>query len=123
MVPVPEQAGQSSEVLILTSGRILCLVACKRPNFEIGRIECLALSVFMKPSKASCTFFLCSGSFMSIKSMTIIPPISLSLNCLAISSAASKFVCKAFSSWLLLTLLNPLFTSTTWSASVCSMIK
>ena len=35
---------------------------------------------------------------MSIKSMTTRPPISLSLSCRAISSAASRFVLKAVSS-------------------------
>ena len=61
-------------------------------NLDIANTACLALSIFIKPSMASCNFRLFSGSFMSIKSTTIIPPISRSLNCLAISSAASKFV-------------------------------
>ena len=123
ILPVPLHAGQSSEVLMFTSGRIRCRVACNNPNFEIGNTECLARSVFMKSSNDSCTLRLFSGNFMSIKSITIMPPISLNLNCRAISSAASILVCKAFSSWLLETLLKPLFTSITCNASVCSIIK
>jgi hypothetical protein len=103
--PVPLQAGHASEVLIFTSGRIRWRVICNKPNFETGNTECFARSVFIKPSIASCTLRLLSGSFMSIKSTTIIPPISLNLNCRAISSAASRFVSSALSSWLLLTLL------------------
>jgi Na+-transporting NADH:ubiquinone oxidoreductase subunit B len=68
--------------------------------------------------------FLFFASRMSTKSMTIIPPISLNLNCLAISTAASIFVERAFCSCeFCLFTLCPLLTSITCMASVCSIIR
>ena len=58
---------------------------------------------------------------MSIKSITMSPPISLKRNCFATSSAASRFVLKAVFS-ILLPLVDRLeLTSTETSASVWSI--
>ena len=45
ILPVPLHAGQSSEVLMFTSGRIRCRVACNSPNFEIGKTDTLGLQL------------------------------------------------------------------------------
>src|ERR1700722_867662 len=78
--PVPLQVGQTSWVFIVTSGFMRCRVICMSPNFEMGNTACLALSVRMKPSIASISFRLLSGSFMSIKSTTKIPQPQLPRN-------------------------------------------
>ena len=60
---------------------------------------------------------------MSMKSMTMIPPMSRSRSCLAISSAASMLLWKTVSSRFDLPTFLPVLTSITVSASVCSMIS
>ena len=79
-------------------GLSLCLETSSNPNLEILAIWILALSEETALLKAFSTFF-CDSSFsISIKSITINPPTSLNLNCLAISLADSKFVLRAVSS-------------------------
>ena len=58
-----------------------------------------------------------------MKSTITIPPISLSLSCRAISSAAILLTSKEFSSWLSVLERMPLFTSITLRASVVSMTR
>ena len=96
--PVPLQDGQTSAVLISVSGRTRCLVSSITPNLLGGIMLYFALSPFINFLKESVNFLLFSLAYISIKSTTIIPPISRSLKILAISSAASMFVCSAFSS-------------------------
>ena len=94
----PLLLGLFSFVVIFISGLTLCLVICINPILLIGRILCFALSDSISDLKWSNNFFLFSTLIISIKSKTIIPPISLSLNCLAISDAAIKFTSNAVSS-------------------------
>ena len=60
---------------------------------------------------------------MSMKSMTMMPPMSRSRSCLAISSAASMLLWKTVSSRFDVPTFLPVLTSITVSASVCSMIS
>ena len=60
---------------------------------------------------------------MSMKSMTMIPPMSRNRSCLAISSADSMLLWKTVSSRLDEPTFLPVLTSMTVSASVCSMIS
>ena len=76
----------------------LCLDNSKRPNLEILPICTLALSSDKASLMASSTALLFSSFIISMKSMTTKPPISLSLNCLPISSQASMLVFTAVSS-------------------------
>ena len=58
---------------------------------------------------------------MSMKSMTMMPPMSRSRSWRGISRAASMFVRKMVSSWFFLPVKRPVFTSIATSASVWSM--
>ena len=60
---------------------------------------------------------------MSMKSMTMMPPMSRSRSCRATSSAASRLLRKTVSSRLDVPTFLPVFTSMTVSASVCSMMS
>ena len=106
--------GSSSLVSIFTSGLTLCLVIWTNPNLLGGNILCFALSSLISSFKKSYNTFLFSGFDKSIKSTTIIPPISRRRNCLAISAAAIILTSMAVSSWLEALLERfPLFTSMT----------
>ena len=116
--------GFSSLVLMLISGRTRWRVICIRPNLLGGNILCLARSSFISSRRASKSFCRFSPLLISMKSTTIIPPISLSRNWRAISVAAIKFTSKAVVSWFSALLeWFPLLTSITCSASVCSITK
>ena len=60
---------------------------------------------------------------MSMKSMTMMPPMSRSRSCRAISSAASRLLRNTVSSRFDVPTFLPVLTSITVSASVCSMIE
>ena len=60
---------------------------------------------------------------MSMKSMTMMPPMSRRRSWRAISSAASRLLWNTVSSRLDVPTFLPVFTSMTVSASVCSMIS
>ena len=60
---------------------------------------------------------------MSMKSMTMMPPMSRSRSWRAISSAASRLLRKTVSSRFDVPTFLPVLTSMTVSASVCSMIS
>ena len=95
---------------------------CIKQNFDKGKIVCLDLSSLIALFIVSKSLRLFIVFFKSMKSITIMPPMSLSLNCLAIVSAASKFTFNAASSWFETLLVLPLFTSIACKASVCWMI-
>ena len=80
------------------AGLILCRDISIKPNLDILSSCILAWSCFVEECIAFSTFSLLLGSSISIKSMTIKPPRSLSFTCLPISEAASKFVLSAVSS-------------------------
>ncbi len=105
------------------AGRTLCRVICMRPNLLRGRMLWRARSFDITSliwSKRVCR---CSALFMSMKSITIIPPMSRRRSCRAISSAAFRFTSRALDSWSgLALLLFPELTSITCRASVCSII-
>ena len=124
IVPLPKHVGQVSSVLTSIAGRTLWRVICINPNLLRGNILCLALSFCMFWHMRSYSFCLFSAKFMSMKSTTMIPPISRRRSCLASSSAAPRFTSIALASCPLLALERlPLFTSTTCKASVCSMMR
>jgi len=121
--PLPSQVGQTSAVSILTAGLTRWRVIWINPNLLKGKTVCWARSCFMNSRICVCRIFLCSLSRMSIKSITIKPPISLSLSCLAISLADSRFTLRMAWPWLSLGILCPLLTSITCIASVDSITK
>ena len=97
--PVPWQEGHFSLVTIFISGLTRCRVICIRPNFVRGRILCFVLSFDITSFifHISCCLF--SFVCISIKSTTMIPPISLKPAAVcAISVAASMLTSSAFAS-------------------------
>ena len=121
IVPCPSHLGQAIVFDSPSDGRILCLDTSTRPNFDIRVIWILALSCWSISARPSSIFFWFWVKLMSIKSMIISPPISLSFICLAISSAASKLVWKAVSSILSRRVAFAELTSTAVKASVASI--
>ena len=122
--PEPLQDGQDSLVLIVICGLTLCLVISTRPNLLGAKILCFARSSFISCLNVSVNFFLFSAKCISIKSTTMMPPISLNLSCLATSIAACKLTSSALASCVsCLFVLFPLLTSITCIASVCSITK
>ena len=73
-------------------------ISAPRLNLVGGKILCFALSVLIACFRHSNRSLRFLSDFKSIKSTTIIPPISLSLNCRATSFADSRFTSSAFSS-------------------------
>src|SRR5690606_25911916 len=115
---------QVSLVTIFISGLTLCRVICMRPNLVSGKMVCLDLSSFISAFIASYTALLLSAFFISMKSMTMIPPISRRRSCLAISFTVTKLVFKSVVSWSHYGVgLSQLCTSTTRMASVCSIMS
>ena len=91
------------------------------PNFDILSIFVRALSRFNASVRTFSIAWICDSSRMSIKSITITPPISRNRICRVISFAALRLVLKAVSSGSLSSLNLPLLTSIATSASVCSI--
>ena len=77
--------------------RILCLVISTRPKGVISISFAVIWSFASSSLKTPSSCFLCSSSFISIKSTMMIPDRFLSLNCAAISAAASQFTLKKVS--------------------------
>ena len=80
MVPVPKQVGQASDVSTSIAGRTRWRVICIRPNLLSGRILCFARSLAIAFVICSNSFCRLAASAISIKSTTIIPPISRKRN-------------------------------------------
>lgn len=91
IVPVPKQVGHDSVVSTSIAGRTLWRVICIRPNLLKGRMLCLARSLAIALVMCSNNFCRLAASAMSMKSTTIIPPISRRRSWRAISSAAAVF--------------------------------
>ena len=120
----PSLLGFSSFVLMLSSWRTRWRVICIKPNLLGGNILCLARSSAISLRRWSNRIRRFSLLPISIKSTTIIPPISRNRNCRAISVAAMRFTDSAVDSWSLFLLeWLPLFTSITCRASVCSITR
>ena len=116
--PVPAQCGHGCVLASMTLGRNRCRESSINPNWLIRLICILARSDFTTSRiflSIACWFLF---SYISIKSITTNPAKSRSFNCLAISSAASKFVFRAVSSMLRSLVDRPEFTSTATKASV-----
>ncbi len=98
IVPKPLQRGQTIPLVSPNDGLRRWRDISSRPNLDMRPTWTLARST----SSASRILFSTArwflGEFMSIKSMTTRPPMSLRRICRHISSAASRFVFKAVSS-------------------------
>ena len=123
--PVPSQAGHFSTVLMSVTGRTRSRVNCTNPNLLGGNIVWRARSSFISSRNVSKSCFLFNVLLRSIKSITIIPPISRKRSWRAISFAAAIFTFNALLSCVSTAPLfrPPLFTSITCIASVCSTIR
>ena len=73
-------------------------VICIKQNLLSGRMLCRARSPAISSVMRSYNFCRLSASIMSMKSMTMMPPMSRSRNCRAISSADAILTSSAFSS-------------------------
>ena len=102
-------------------GLSLCRDISIRPNLEILPTWTLALSTDRAVQSLSSTALLFLSESMSIKSITISPPMSLNRSCLAISTADSRFVLTAVSSISLPFVDFAEFISIATSASVWSI--
>jgi len=98
-----------------------CRLTATSPNFPTADTSLLALSFFISSLRIRSTSLLCPRSSMSMKSMTMSPPMSLSRSWRAISRAASRFVRKAVSSMSRSFEERPEFTSMAHRASVRSI--
>ena len=111
--PFPKQFGHISVVVISISGRTRCRVICISPNLLKGKMLCLARSLAINSCILVISWLRCSPSVISIKSITIMPPMSRNLSCRVISSAAAEFTSHALFSCPASGFLDllPLFTS------------
>jgi len=103
------------------------LSTCLRVNsnklsFVKPSICTFVLSFLISSAKRLTNSFLFFSSFISIKSITIIPPISLSLICFAISIAASLLIENAVSSSVFFSINFAELTSIAVKASVLSIV-
>ena len=97
-LPMPLHFGQFLYADSPNDGLNLCLDISNNPNLDMFPIDILALSCLTASLRVLSTCLLFLYCLISIKSITNKPPKSLSLHCLAISSAASTFVFKAVDS-------------------------
>ncbi len=119
-LPRPMQRGQISVVDSRIEGRSRCRDISRRPKREI-RANCTrALSVWQEVRNSSSTCWPCLRFAMSIKSITIRPPMSRMRSCRAISLAASILVSRAVSSICFFPVDREELTSMDVSASVGS---
>ena len=98
-------------------------VISTRPSSEMSKICERVLSRASALRNASTTLARFSRISMSMKSITMMPPMSRRRSCLAISSAASMLLWNTVASRFDVPTFLPVFTSITVSASVCSMIS
>ena len=118
MRPDPPQCEHNSDEFSTTEGLSRCLDNSRSPKPLIWPICIRALSFLIASFNFFSTLFLFLISSMSMKSITTRPERSLSLACLANSSAASKFVLSAVSSIDLSLVALPELTSIATNASV-----
>ena len=102
-------------------GRVFFRVISTRPSWVIPNTLDLVRSLRSSVRKVSNTRSLSTISSMSIKSMMMIPLMSLSRSCRAISFAASQLVWVMVSCRESLPTYFPVFTSMVVKASVWSM--
>ena len=98
MTPSPSQVGQGREMISRTPSVTFWRVISTRPSLEIS-----AVNVFVRSSsrEVRSTFMTASrlrARAMSMKSMTMMPPMSRSRSSLTTASAASRFVLRIVSS-------------------------
>ena len=122
MIPRPSQVVQMVENASTSPSEIRLRVISTRPSSEISKTWVRVLS----RARASLNFRVTSSRFflisMSMKSMTMIPPMSRSRSWRATSSAASRLLAKTVSSRLERPTFLAVLTSMTVSASVRSMM-
>ena len=123
MTPRPSQVTHGSAKLVNNPSPMRFRVISTKPSSEISNTCVRVLSRDKASLKASSTLRRFSRISMSMKSITIIPPISRKRNWRAISSAASRLLWNTVSSRLDLPTFFPVFTSITVSASVCSIMS
>jgi len=92
MLPMPTQRGQTMWLDSPSEGRRRCRDISSRPKRDRRPIWMRARSIFMASRRRSSTSRWFFGDSMSMKSMTISPPMSRMRSCRAISSAASRLV-------------------------------
>ena len=100
VIPLPLHCEQALPVDSATELINRCRDNSRRPNLDIVPIWTRARSLAVAFSMAFSIDTLFSSGTISMKSITIKPPISLSCNWIAISSTASLFALKAVSSIL-----------------------
>ena len=98
IVPWPVQRGQTFALVSPSEGRSRWRDISKRPKRDILPTCTRARSMLSASRILFSTALWFFAADISIKSITISPPISRNRNWRAISSAASKFVCNAVSS-------------------------
>ncbi len=98
MTPVPLQRGQTRPVDSSSDGRRRWRDNSSRPNLEMRPIWMRARSMASASRRRSSTARWCLTGVMSMKSMTMRPPMSRRRSWRAISSAASRLVLSAVSS-------------------------
>ena len=122
-LPLPWQYGQGCNNTSSSIDLVFFLVISTRPKDVISIAVALILSFESSSLNTSINLLICSSSSISMKSTTIIPPIFLNLNCLAISFAAIIFVSNNVSLSCFWPMYFPVLTSITVKASVLSMIR
>ena len=121
--PLPKHDGHVSVVVMSRAGRTRCRVICISPNLLSGRMLWRARSLAISSRMWSKSCWRCSLLAMSMKSTTMMPPMSRRRSWRAISSPARRFTSRALVSWSEPALVRlPELTSITCRASVCSMM-
>src|SRR5438093_3879496 len=123
MIPRPSHVGQIWENDSTRPEDTRLRVTCIRPSGPISKTCERVLSSASASRIVSSTCFLFFSRSMSMKSITMIPPMSRRRSWRAASRAASRFVLTTVSSRFVLPTLLPVLTSMIVIASVRSMIR
>ena len=119
--PFPLQHGQVLHKVPSMPSETFFLVISRRPSFENASASVFVLSLSRSCLNLENTLCLSSSLLISMKSITIMPPISLNLNWLVITSAASRLVLSIVWDELLPLVNLPVFTSMEVRASPWSI--
>ena len=124
MMPRPEQCSQVSEKTSMRPAPTRLRVICTRPSEVTSATWCFVRSRPRHSRRRRTTRSRLVSRTMSMKSTTMIPPMSRRRSCRTISSAASRLFFVTVSSRLPPAPVNfPVLTSTTVIASVRSMTR
>ena len=122
-IPRPSHVGQGSENASTMPADTFLRVICTRPSGERSKTWVLVRSLVSSVRKSLMTSSRLPRYYMSMKSMTMIPPMSRSLSWRPTSTAASLFVRNTVSSRFDFPTNLPVFTSITVIASVRSTTR